>query len=439
MLVTDLDYELRTIAQLYRDRGDAENAFDELKNQWGWGGFTTHDLKRCRFTAMTVALAYNWWSLFVRLAHPKARLEAITSRPLLLSGIGRLSSHAGQTHLSITPMHAQAAHARALLTAVSEQLTQWKHTAEQLPLVTVWQRVCEFITTHVTGFNWLATANSAEIDALQIGSTAVFRIMHLPRRGDAAEIQDAHIMGHAADACGVGAGLPPFRPMPLLRSRRVRVVLHCARAVDEDDRAPGAVQFVVDNRTGGNGLIPGNGIAAKAPPDGYTILLAHTGEFAVNQWVFKNIPFDIDNDFVPVTMVNDGPMLVVVNSQSPIGSFKDLIAAAKAKPGALAFGSPGSGAVNHLATEWMAAAAGVKLLHVPYKGGAPAVSAVATNEVALTTAGLPGVLPNLEAKRVKVLGVTTARRWDFGRDWMPAAEAGMPGVDASIWTGLFVP
>ena len=116
-------------------------------------------------------------------------------------------------------------------------------------------------------------------------------------------------------------------------------------------------QFVVDNRTGGNGLI-GNGIAAKAPPDGHTILLAHTGEFAINQWVFKNIPFDIENDFVPVTMVNDGPMLVVVNSQSPIGSFKDLIAAAKAKPGALAFGSPGSGAVNHLATEWMAAAAG---------------------------------------------------------------------------------
>src|ERR1700681_2374213 len=121
-LVTSLNDELVTLGQLYRDRGDCENAFDELKNQWGWGGFTTHDLKRCRFTAMTVALAYNWWSLFVRLAHPKARLEAITSRPLLLSGIGRLSSHAGQTHLSITPMHAKAKGARALLTAVSERL-----------------------------------------------------------------------------------------------------------------------------------------------------------------------------------------------------------------------------------------------------------------------------------------------------------------------------
>jgi tripartite-type tricarboxylate transporter receptor subunit TctC len=197
-------------------------------------------------------------------------------------------------------------------------------------------------------------------------------------------------------------------------------------------------QFVVDNRTGGNGLIGGQ-IAAKAQPDGYTILLAHTGEFAINQWIFKKIPFDYSNDFIPITMVNDGPMLVVVNSQSPIASFKDLIAAARAKPGQMSYGSPGSGAVNHLATEWLAAAAGLKLLHVPYKGGAPAVAAVAAGEVPLTVAGLPGVLPHLGSGRVKVLGVTTAKRWDFGRDWVTAHEAGFPGVDASIWTGLFVP
>ncbi len=197
-------------------------------------------------------------------------------------------------------------------------------------------------------------------------------------------------------------------------------------------------QFVVDNRTGGNGLIGGQ-IAAKAQPDGYTLLLAHTGEFAINQWIFKNIPFDYSNDFIPITMVNDGPMLVVVNSQSPIASFKDLIAAARAKPGQISYGTPGSGAVNHLATEWLAAAAGLKLLHVPYKGGAPAVAAVAAGEVPLTVAGLPGVLPHLGSGRVKVLGVTTAKRWDFGRDWVPAHEAGFPGVDASIWTGLFAP
>src|SRR5262245_25547042 len=197
-------------------------------------------------------------------------------------------------------------------------------------------------------------------------------------------------------------------------------------------------QFVVDNRTGGNGLIGGN-IAAKAVPDGHTILLAHTGEFAINQWLFKNIPYDIERDFIPITMVNDGPMLVVVNSQSPISTFRDFIAAAKAKPGQISYGSPGSGAVNHLAVEWLAASAGLKLLHVPYKGGAPAVTAVAQGDVLITSAGVPGVLPHLQSGRVKVLGVTTARRWDFGRDWVPAAEQGFPGVDASIWTGLFVP
>ncbi len=197
-------------------------------------------------------------------------------------------------------------------------------------------------------------------------------------------------------------------------------------------------QFVVDNRTGGGGLIAG-GITAKAQPDGYTLLLAHTGEFAINQWLYQKIPFDIERDFIPVTMVNDGPMVVVVNSGSPISNFRDLIAAAKAKPGQLSYGSPGSGAVNHLATEWLAAAAGIKLLHVPYKGGAPAVAAVAQGEVLMTVAGVPGVLPHLASGRVKVLGVTTARRWDFGRDWPTPQDGGITGVDASIWTGVFAP
>ena len=102
VLVTSLDAELLTIAQLYRDRGDAENNFDELKNQWGWGGFTTHDVKRCQLMARIVALAANWWNLFVRLADPDRHREAITSRPLLLQAIGRQTQHAGQTTITIT-------------------------------------------------------------------------------------------------------------------------------------------------------------------------------------------------------------------------------------------------------------------------------------------------------------------------------------------------
>ena len=100
VLVTALDLEVLSVAQLYRDRADAENGFDEIKNQWGWGGFTTYDLQRCRVMARCVGLVYNWWSLFGRLADPDRRLEAITSRPLLLHGVARRTRHAGQTTLT---------------------------------------------------------------------------------------------------------------------------------------------------------------------------------------------------------------------------------------------------------------------------------------------------------------------------------------------------
>jgi len=197
-------------------------------------------------------------------------------------------------------------------------------------------------------------------------------------------------------------------------------------------------RIVVDNRTGGNGLIAVN-IAAKASPDGYTVLSAHTGEFAVSPFVFKDVPFELDRDFTAVVMLSDAPMLIVVNSQSPINSLKDLVATAKAKPGQVSFGSPGTGSVNHLASEWLAVAAGVKMLHVPYKGGAPAVTAVVGNEVIWTIAGLPGVFQHLQTKRVRVLGTTTAKRTAQTPDWPTAQEGGIPGVDASIWVGFFVP
>lgn len=151
VLVTDLLHEVLSIAQLYRDRADAENAFDELKNQWGWGGFTTQDIKRCRLTAMAVALVYNWWSLFVRLANPKARLEAVTSRPFLLAGVARRTTHSGQQYLNITSLHGNAQEARGMLSRVSSMLNQWKIAAEQLTLKSVWQYVCEHIITTVTG------------------------------------------------------------------------------------------------------------------------------------------------------------------------------------------------------------------------------------------------------------------------------------------------
>jgi tripartite-type tricarboxylate transporter receptor subunit TctC len=196
--------------------------------------------------------------------------------------------------------------------------------------------------------------------------------------------------------------------------------------------------FVVDNRPGANGFIA-VGIVAKAAADGYTLLSGHTGEFSINPAVFKSVPYDYERDFTAITMLSDAAMAVVASSASGIGSFKDLVAMAKAKPGQLTFGSPGAGSVNHLAAEWLAFAAGIKVLHVPYKGGAPAVAAAAGGEVAFTVAGIPGVTPHLKSGRIRVIGVTTAKRSPHGPDWMTPQEAGIRGVDASIWVGIFAP
>ena len=146
VLVTNTDYEILSLGQLYRDRADAENVFDELKNQWGWGGFTTHDLHRCQLAARAVALIYNWWSLYVRLANPQARREAITSRPWLMSSVGCRTEHAGQTTITLTGLHADFAKARAALMRVSALLQEWVVRAtEQLNPTTVWLLVCDHL------------------------------------------------------------------------------------------------------------------------------------------------------------------------------------------------------------------------------------------------------------------------------------------------------
>ncbi len=152
VLVTNLEHEILSLGQLYRDRADAENAFDELKNQWGWGGFTTHDLHRCQLSARAVALIYNWWSIFVRLANPKARREAITSRPWLMSSIGRKTEHAGQTTITLTGLHAHFGKAKEALMRVSAMLQAWvDRAAEQLNPLRVWHFVCDHLKHILAG------------------------------------------------------------------------------------------------------------------------------------------------------------------------------------------------------------------------------------------------------------------------------------------------
>ncbi len=141
VLVTALDLEVLSVAQLYRDRADAENTFDDTKKQWGWGGFTTQDLKRCQVMAQGVGLVYNWWSLFGRLADPDRRMEAITSRPLRLHGVARQTRHAGQTTVTITSAHGLAAKARSALTRIAALFAELRASAEQLTAEQRWYRI----------------------------------------------------------------------------------------------------------------------------------------------------------------------------------------------------------------------------------------------------------------------------------------------------------
>ncbi|HQV47147.1 MAG TPA: transposase, partial [Nitrospira sp.] len=149
VLVTNASYELDAIGQLYRDRADCENGFDELKNQWGWGGYTTQDLERCNLSARAVALIYNWWSWYVRLAHPKTRLEAITSRPLLLAGIARLTQHAGQSHLLLTITHAASTQVKAMIANVRKGLDTVRATAPQLTKPERWAALVRYIVAQI--------------------------------------------------------------------------------------------------------------------------------------------------------------------------------------------------------------------------------------------------------------------------------------------------
>jgi hypothetical protein len=141
VLVTSLDEETETFGQLYRDRGDDENIFDEMKNQWGWGGFTTHDLARCRLAARLLALIYDWWNIFVRLADPTAHREAITSRPLFLSAIATRTRHARQTTIRVTSSHARARPAARALAAVAVFLRGLAQSAEQLTRLQRWRAI----------------------------------------------------------------------------------------------------------------------------------------------------------------------------------------------------------------------------------------------------------------------------------------------------------
>ncbi len=146
VLVTDVAYPLESIGQLYRDRADAENAFDEWKNQWGLSGFTAQDLNRCQTVTRACGLVYNWWSWYCRAAHPGGRLEAITSRPLLLAAMGKAASHANQTTLYLTPLHGRVDVLKRLIANIGAALRPVKAAAEQFKDLDRWGCLLRYIS-----------------------------------------------------------------------------------------------------------------------------------------------------------------------------------------------------------------------------------------------------------------------------------------------------
>ena len=196
-------------------------------------------------------------------------------------------------------------------------------------------------------------------------------------------------------------------------------------------------QVVIDNRTGG-GTIIGTEIAAQSAPDGYTLLMA-TPPFAVNPALYGKVPYDPERHFAAVTNVAGSSNLLVVHPSLAAQSVNELVALAKANPGKYNYGSSGVGGAGHLAMALFASMAHIDLVHVPYKGGAPAVADLVAGRLHLAMANLTTAQPHIRAGRLRALGVGTAKRTPLFPEMPTIAEAGLPGYEANNWNGVVVP
>jgi len=194
---------------------------------------------------------------------------------------------------------------------------------------------------------------------------------------------------------------------------------------------------LIDNRPGAGGLL-GAGIVAKAPPDGYNLMI-HSTSFTTNVAIQSKVPFDPFRDIAPVTRLGMGALMITVSAESPAKTMQELIALARAKPGALNYGSSGSGGINHLATEVLNRMAKVQTVHVPYKGIGPALADLMGGQIQFLLSGIPNVMPQVKSGRVRALAVSTPARSPFVPDVPTIAESGVPGYAAVLWWGLFAP
>ena len=199
-----------------------------------------------------------------------------------------------------------------------------------------------------------------------------------------------------------------------------------------------AQTVIVDNRPGADGILAAD-LVSKSPPDGYTVAYVTAG-FAMNSILHaKTLPYHPINDFTPLSLVASGPLTLVVNTALPVRNLKELVALAKAQPGKLNYASAGSGGTMHLAGELLRQVAHVDIVHVPYKGGGPALTDVLAGQIEFTFVGAPASMPYIRSGRLKVLAVSTAKRSAALPDVPTVAELGYPDYEVSTWYGVLGP
>ena len=250
---------------------------------------------------------------------------------------------------------------------------------------------------------------------------------------------------------GAGALAVPFgsfaQQPPAYPSRAVRLIVPYAAGGPVDTMArllvPRLVdawgqQVVIDNRGGANSIV-GSELAARAAPDGYTLALI-SASFTVNVSLYPKLPYDAVRDFTPITLVASGPGMLATHPSLPVRNLKELIALAKAKPGALSYGSAGSGApTSHLGMELLKISAGIDIVHVPYKSMAPALIDVLGGQIQMSMPTVNAVLPHIRSGRLRAIGVSSLQRSPAATDVPTLAEAGMPGYEAINWFAITGP
>jgi tripartite-type tricarboxylate transporter receptor subunit TctC len=248
----------------------------------------------------------------------------------------------------------------------------------------------------------------------------------------------------ALSSAAFGQKPDPVRDYP---SRPIRIVVGFAPGGTTDITArllaahltqAWGVQVVVDNRTGASGQI-GSEIVARATPDGHTLMVVSSGVHTSNLSLYRKLSYDTVKDFAPVTLFAWVSNMIVTHPSSPLNSLQDLIRTARAAPGKLTYASASIGTVGHLSAELLKVLAKIDMVHVPFKGGGPALTAIAGNEVTIMFAALPSAAPFVQAKRIKPLVVTSPRRAPSLPDVPTVAEAGVPGLGVMEWYGMFAP